>query len=132
MALMVTASTLAVVAPRWAKATKASSRPWPTITLTTETAEYLRPWVRTLPKAEDSAVGSADIPGSLGGGRARATAGAGRHGPSTRALARATRPSHSADGFTVRRWVARSTATRPNVGPYPKAHSKLSSSDQYV
>ncbi len=46
------------------------------------------------------------------------------------ALARATSRYQNALCLGRRSWVARSTSTRPNLGPYPHAHSKLSSNDQ--
>ena len=43
---------------------------------------------------------------------------------------RATAPNQEALGFGARANVVRSTATSPNLGPYPSDHSKLSSSVQ--
>jgi hypothetical protein len=45
-------------------------------------------------------------------------------------LARATSPSHFADGLGERAKFDRSTSTSPKRGTYPNAHSKLSRSDQ--
>ena len=51
-----------------------------------------------------------------------------RHAP----LLRAISPNRWALGLGVRSWVVRSTAMMPNLGPYPKIHSKLSIADQHM
>src|SRR5688572_22695819 len=87
---------------------------WLTTTAITDTSEYrIGLWARP---SRSSVSTAATVP---------------RPQPGS-AFARATLPYHSADGLGVRTKVSRSTATSPNVGPYPSAHSKLSSSDQYV
>ena len=53
------------------------------------------------------------------------------HGPTNqREFLRAMLPSMAPLGLMVRRCVAKSTATIPNLGSKPDIHSKLSSSDQ--
>ena len=99
----------------WRIAWKNSSRPWPMITLTTETATYFGPFCLTMCLRLLN--------------EARSLSHCCRHplyatwrspvGPSQAGnpLLRATSPSHWALGLGRRSWVVRSTSTMPNRGP---------------
>jgi len=51
------------------------------------------------------------------------------HAPGATAFASMTPRYHAALSFAVRSWVSKSTCTSPQRWVYPRAHSKLSSSD---